>query len=89
MKNRILSFLQGNGEKLDAQIARALNMSTSEVRQQITQLAHAHEVVCCNVTRFVEGNKIEGLSCRLSCEVPPATRGRKPEGTVPAPDPDL
>lgn len=82
MHNRILRFLKEHGEKLDAQIACALGMSMSDVRNQMLQLAHSHEIVCCNVTRFVAGSKIEGLSCRASCDVPPATRGRKPGGSV-------
>lgn len=82
MHNRILRFLKEHGEKLDAQIARALNMSMSEVRNQMSQLSHSHDIVCCKVTRFVEGNKIEGLSCRISCDEPSATRGRKPGGSV-------
>ena len=88
MHNRILGFLKEHGEKLDAQIASALGMSMGDVRNQMSQLAHAHDIVCCNVTRFVEGSKVEGLSCRVSCDVRPATRGRKPGGSVIVDDPE-
>ena len=43
-------------------------------------LSQANEIICCNLTRFVAGKKIEGVSCRLSCDMPAAARGRKPAG---------
>jgi hypothetical protein len=76
----ILRFLKNNGEQLDAEIAQALNISLPDLRDHIAQLALEREIICCNLTRFVAGQKIEGTSCRLSCDTPPATRGRKPAG---------
>jgi hypothetical protein len=77
----ILRFLKNNGEQLDAQIAQALNIPMSHLQAEIAQLSLANEIICCNLTRFVNGQKIEGTSCRLSCDTPPAARGRKPAGT--------
>ena len=35
-------------------------------------------MICCRVTRFVGGKKVEGVSCRLSAYVPPKATGPKP-----------
>jgi hypothetical protein len=46
----------------------------------IEQLSVSGELICCHVTRFIEGKKIEGISCRLSCDFPTPLRGRRPGG---------
>ena len=74
----ILDFLKANGERLDAEIAEALQAPMTLVTSHVSQLSAAGEVVCCNVTRYRDGTKVEGVSCRLSCNVPPPARGRKP-----------
>jgi hypothetical protein len=76
----ILRFLKNNGEQLDAQIAQALNIPLPQLQHQIAQLSLENEIICCNLTRYVNGTKIEGTSCRLSCDTPAAARGRKPAG---------
>jgi hypothetical protein len=78
MKTTILQFLKDNGEQLDADIAAALHMPKSVVLNQISQLSSAGEVICCQVTRFVRGKQIEGVSCRVSAYVPPRATGPKP-----------
>jgi hypothetical protein len=78
MTSEILRFLKSHGEQLDAQIAEALNIPMPHLQREIAQLSLANEIICCNLTRFVAGRKIEGVSCRLSCETPAAARGRKP-----------
>ena len=80
MTSDILRFLKNNGEQLDAQIAQALNIPMPHLQREIVQLSLANEIICCNLTRFVAGQKIEGVSCRLSCDTPAAARGRKPAG---------
>jgi len=66
MKTSILDFLKTSGEQLDAEIAEALQMPMTTVRRDVSQLSAAGDVICCKVTRYVNGNKIEGVSCRLS-----------------------
>ena len=78
MNASILQLLKVRGEQLDAQIAAALGMSMTTVRRDVSQLCAAGDVICCKVTRYVDGAKIEGISCRLSCNMPAPASGRKP-----------
>jgi hypothetical protein len=66
MNASILDFLKTNGERLEAEIANALHVPMTLVQSHVSQLSSAGEVVCCKVTRFLDGKKIEGTSCRLS-----------------------
>jgi hypothetical protein len=75
MKSSILQFLRTSGEQLDAQIAQARRMPMTTVRRQVSQLAASGEVICCKVTRYADGKKIEGVSCRLSGRLPVPNRG--------------
>ena len=78
MNETILQFLRNNGEQLDAEIAKALHMPKAVVLSQISQLSSAGEVICCQVTRYFGGKKIEGVSCRLAAYIPPRATGPKP-----------
>lgn len=78
MKTSILDFLKTSGEQLDAEIAAALGMPMTTVRRDVSQLSAAGDVICCKVTRYVDGQKIEGVSCRLSGSLPTPARGPKP-----------
>ena len=78
MNASILKYLKANGEQLDADISQALAIPLAELKPLVEQLSTSGEVICCQVTRFVNGKKIEGTSCRLSCDLPAPTRGRKP-----------
>jgi len=78
MSEAILGFLRANAEQLDVDMAEALHIPLDELREEIARLAAAGDVICCRVTRFIEGRKIEGISCRLSCDLPTPARGRKP-----------
>ena len=89
MNSSILQFLKNNGEKLDAEIAKALHIPMAQLKTQVSQLSAAGDVICCNVTRYVEGKKIEGVSCRLSCDLPSPARGRKPGSAKKDPNSDL
>jgi len=77
MSADILGFLKKNGEQLDAQIAAALNLPMDRIAVELSELARSREIICCNLTRYVHGDKVEGVSCRLSCDTPQATRGPK------------
>ena len=78
MKSTLLQHLRVHGEQMDADIAKALHMTKAQVLNQISQLSAAGEVICCQVTRFVNGKPVEGVSCRLSAYVPPRATGPKP-----------
>lgn len=78
MNTSLLTFLKANGEQLDADIALALKIPLAQLKRQVAQLSASGDVICCNVTRYIEGKKIEGVSCRLSCDLPAPARGRKP-----------
>ncbi|MBL8398047.1 MAG: ArsR family transcriptional regulator [Candidatus Accumulibacter sp.] len=78
MTDTILAYLRTNGEQLDVDMAESLAIPMADLREQIARLAASGDVICCKVTRFIEGRKIEGTSCRLSCDPPTPARGRKP-----------
>jgi hypothetical protein len=78
MKKTILQHLRNNGEQLDVEIAKALHIPKTLVLSQISELSSEGEVICCQVTRYVGGKPIEGVSCRLSAYVPPRATGPKP-----------
>jgi DNA-binding Lrp family transcriptional regulator len=87
MTAAILKYLKANGEQLDSEISQALNMSMTQLKNQVAQLSASGDVICCKVTRYIDGKKIEGTSCRLSCDLPAPARGRKP-GVKKDPDAD-
>jgi hypothetical protein len=66
MNASIIDFLQVNGEKMEAEIAKALQMPMTQVQSQLAQLSTTGEVICCKVTRYLGGKKVEGTSYRLS-----------------------
>ncbi|MDR2112926.1 MAG: ArsR family transcriptional regulator [Candidatus Accumulibacter sp.] len=80
MNASILDYLKANGEQLDVDIAAALRIPMPRVKTLVEQLSVSGDVICCHVTRFIDGKKIEGTSCRLSCDLPAPSRGRKPGG---------
>lgn len=80
MSAKILDYLKANGEQLDLDISTALRIPMSQLKTLVEQLSASGDVICCHVTRFTDGQKIEGTSCRLSCDLPAPTRGRKPGG---------
>jgi hypothetical protein len=80
MNASILDYLKANGEQLDVDIAVALHIPMSQLKTQVEQLSASGDIICCHVTRFIDGKKIEGISCRLSCDLPAPVRGRKPGG---------
>ena len=87
MNAAILKYLKANGEQLDSEISQALNMSMTQLKNQVAQLSASGDVICCKVTRYIDGKKIESTSCRLSCDLPAPARGRKP-GVKKDPDAD-
>lgn len=86
MNTSILQFLKASGEQLDAQIAQALCMPMTTVRRHVSRLAASGHVICCKVTRYANGKKIAGVSCRLSGTLPVPTPGPKPAAVRAASD---
>ena len=80
MNVSILDYLKANGEQLDVDISTALRIPLPQLKSLVEQLSASGDVICCHVTRFIDGKKIEGTSCRLSCDLPAPARGRKPGG---------
>jgi DNA-binding IclR family transcriptional regulator len=75
--NQILQYLKTHGERLDAEIAAAAGLSLSKTRLQLKELAAKGEIMSYHSTRFHEGQKTEGIRCRLAGFIPPAAPGRK------------
>ena len=78
MNASILKYLRANGEQLDSEISQALHIPMAQLKNQVAELSASGDVICCKVTRYIDGKKIEGTSCRLSCDLPAPARGRKP-----------
>jgi hypothetical protein len=70
MNALIIEFLKANGEGLDVDIAKALRIPVAQVKSHVSRLSSAGEVICCEVTRYVDGRKIEGICCRLAGNLP-------------------
>lgn len=66
MSAAITDYLQANGEKMEAEIAKALQLTMTQVHDHLQQLSIKGEVICCKVTKFQDGKKVEGTSYRLS-----------------------
>ena len=78
MNAAILKYLKANGEQLDSELSKALDIPMEQLADQVAELSASGDVICCKVTRYIDGKKIEGTSCRLSCDLPAPSRGRKP-----------
>lgn len=77
--NSILEYLNKHGEKMDIEIAEATRLSFPAVKAKLSDLALSGAVISCNVTKFIDGVKMVGISSRISGSVPQASPGRKPK----------
>ena len=75
--NKILQYLNKQGEQLDTEIADAIGIFVSQTRSYLSELTKKGEVMSCQTIRFVKGKKIEGISCRISGFIPKTAPGRK------------
>lgn len=75
--NEILQYLKTHGERLDAEIAEAAGLSLSKTRLYLAELAAKGEVLAYRSTRFEDGERIEGIRCRLPVNTPRAAPARK------------
>lgn len=74
----ILQFLKEHGQKLDSEIAAATGIPLPKVRLSLSDLSARGEISRCAVTRYTDGQAIEGMLCRVAGSIPPKTPGRKP-----------
>jgi transcription initiation factor IIE alpha subunit len=74
---QILSCLKKHGQRLDSELAEETGVPIAKVRQRLGELAATGAVITCNVTRYEQGKRIDGLVGRLSGWVPPPAPGRK------------
>lgn len=79
---QILQYLKKHGERLDAEIAQGAGLPLSKTRLYLAELAAKGEIVAYHSTRFLEGQKIEGIRCRLSGITPKAAPGRKSKASA-------
>ena len=77
--NSILEYLNKHGEKMDIEIAEATGLSLPAVKAKLSDLAINGAVISCNVTKFIEGVKMVGISSRISGSIPQPSPGRKPK----------
>ena len=73
----ILQYLKNNGERLDSEIAAATGLSLASVRRGVSDLSAKGDVMMCRSIRFKDGKQIDGVLCRVSGYIPPASPGRK------------
>ena len=74
----ILQYLKKNGQLADWEIAAAMNIPLPKVRASLTELSERGEISRCSVTRFNNGEAIEGMLCRAAGTIPPKAPGRTP-----------
>ncbi|PIV88956.1 MAG: transcriptional regulator [Hydrogenophilales bacterium CG17_big_fil_post_rev_8_21_14_2_50_63_12] len=75
----ILKYLKEHGERLDAEIAAATAIPLADVRLYLTELAQKGDIILCQSTRYIDGEKKEGMLCRVAGFTPVAGPGRKPK----------
>lgn len=78
----ILQYLKTHGERLDAEISEATGIPLESVCLSLAELSARGEVIMCRTTRYLDGNKIEGMLCRVAGYVPQASPGRKPKAAT-------
>ena len=77
MTHAILDYLKIHGDQLDSEIADSLHLSRAQVASDISRLSSSGDLICCKVTRYIDGKQVEGVSCRLSGSLPKAAPGPK------------
>lgn len=75
----ILKYMSGRGEQLDTEIAAATRIPLDDLRLRLSELSKRGDIIACHSTRYVKGQKIEGMLCRVAGYTPAASPGRKPK----------
>ena len=73
----VLHCLKKHGQRLDSELAKETGVSVAKVRQHLAELTSTGAIITCNLTRFDDGKRIDGLLYRMSGWVPPPAPGRK------------
>lgn len=76
---KIHTYLKTRGEQLDSEIAAATRIPLEDARLYLSELSKRGDVIACHSTRFIKGEKIEGMLYRVSGYIPAASPGRKPK----------
>jgi len=74
---KIHKFLKDRGEQLDTEIAAATRIPLDDVRLYLSELSKRGDIIACHSTRFIKGQKVEGMLCRIAGYIPTASPGRK------------
>lgn len=75
--DQIIEHLTKHGERLDSEIAHAIGIPLSLAHHHLSALTAQGKVMSCHVTKFVDGQKREGITCRLVGYVPKVAPGKK------------
>jgi len=75
LREQILEQLKSKGERLDHDLAAALSAPLQMVRNSLAELASRGEVVLCQSIQFRDGERIEGLRCRVAAYAAAMGRG--------------
>ncbi len=81
MNSNIVDFLKAHGDQLDCEIAKSLKLSRAEVARQIAELSSGGHIICCKVTRYIQGTRMDAISCRIAGSIPKPAPGPKPGST--------
>lgn len=73
----ILQYLKKHGQQVDWEIAAAMDIPLHSVRSALSDLSARGEISRCSVTRFFDGQPVEGMLCRIAGTIPPQAPGRK------------
>jgi hypothetical protein len=74
----IKQYLKDSGEQFDSEIALGTGLTLAQVKVRLAELSAKGEIIMCHSIQFRDGERIEGMRCRLAGYTPPAARGRKP-----------
>lgn len=75
---QITQYLKDSGEQFDSEIALGTGLTLAQVKVHLAELSAKGEIIMCHSIQFRDGERIEGMRCRLAGYTPPAARGRKP-----------
>jgi len=74
---QVLDYLKKCGQELNRKIALETGISLLQVNESLKELEKSKKVFTCSVTTYEAGVSSQGLMCRISGYIPPASPGRK------------
>jgi predicted ArsR family transcriptional regulator len=74
---KIIQYLTKCGEQLDSEIAHAIGLPLSVAQHHLSALTAQGKVMSCHITKFVDGHKSEGITCRIVGYIPKVAPGKK------------